>query len=63
MNVATIDRLAALHAKRNALKFSAAKAIRETLDATRQQWGSEEDFDDNAIQDEILELVIAESES
>lgn len=55
----TIAKLGENEAKRVAVKFEAAKTIREALDRAREAYGCE-DWDESDLETEILELVTAE---
>ena len=61
MTARQIAKLQELHAKRVSLKFETARAIRELLDRARTEWVAE-DFDNDDIQSEILDLVTSEGE-
>ncbi len=44
---------------RESIKYEAAKAIREVLDKARAKFGAEA-WDDNSVQDDVLNLVTEE---
>lgn len=51
-----IENLKEEAARKVAVKFDAAKAIRELLDAARKQYGAD-NWDNDGLENEVLELV------
>jgi hypothetical protein len=62
MKTEQIGALQETEARKVEVKFATARSIRALLDAAREKYGAEE-WDDNCLQDEVLELVTEEAES